>query len=231
MGLEIMNYTFADGLDAFETIHPTVTRCMDGINGVSMHGPFDGLVYLTRDPLLIEVTMKRFIQSINAASFHKVKHLVFHSGYRSFFGANAGLQDLFISHSIKFWKDFEKYIPDGTTVYIENVEDENPEIFLRVIQGVNSPKVRCCFDIGHAYVYSPVPLDKWVSILGKYIGHIYINDNDGKYDRHFPLGKGNIPLFDVINCLFKYVGEEVPFVLECDVSASIEWLKDKKFIG
>ena len=125
----------------------------------------------------------------------------------------------------------EKSIPDDSmTVFIENVEDEDPEVFVQIFKGIDSPKIRCCFDIGHAYFNGrSVSLNRWIDVLGKYIGHVHIHDNNGNHDEHLPLGQGAIPLAGAINKIFYTVGEEVPFVLECELEESVRWLRNIGF--
>jgi sugar phosphate isomerase/epimerase len=231
MGIEVYSHppNLRNPYD-FDEYHKTITERIRGMKGVSMHGVINDMAYTSGDPLIVEVVKNRFIQSVQAASLHGINSLIFHSSYRTYHGCNEPLVEWYIKTSIDFWKDFESNIPDGMTVLLENFEDENPEVFIQILKGINSPKIRCCFDIGHAYVYSPAPLDKWIRTLEKYIGHVHINDNDGKRDLHLPLGKGNIPLANTINDILNYADEEVPFTLECDILSSVDWLKNNKFI-
>ena len=61
----------------------------------------------------------------------------------------------------------------GTTIYLENVEDQNPEVLAKVLEGIGSPKVRCCLDVGHAHFGgSNVPVREWVNVLGNLIKQV-----------------------------------------------------------
>lgn len=225
LGYEIITYADPKNLDDFEHMHPAITRNMQGIDKFSMHGAFHDITYLTNDPLILEITKKRFLQSIQAASFHGVNRLVFHSAYRTFFRFKESATQYFIQASIDFWKDFEHHIPDGMTVFLENVEDEDPYIFAEVINGIDSPKVNACLDVGHAFSHANIPLNTWIKVLGHRIGHVHLHDNDGINDLHLPLGKGNIPLYETLCHLKEYAGENVPCALECHVPESLDWLK------
>jgi len=116
------------------------------------------------------------------------------------------------------------------TVLLENFEDEDPELMAQILQGIDSPKIRCCFDIGHAHAYSSVPLERWIIVLGKFIKHVHINDNDGKRDLHLPLGEGSVPLLNIINNILEYVDKEIPFTLECNIPSSVDWLRVNNLI-
>lgn len=231
MGIEVYSHP-ANLLNPydFDEYHKTISEHIKGMNGVSMHGVINDMAYTSGDSLIIEVVKKRFLEYIQAASLHGIRHLIFHSSYRTYHAVKNPLVDWYIKASIDFWKDFESNIPDGMTVLLENVEDEDPELTFQILHGIDSPKIRCCFDIGHANAYSPVLLEEWIRVLRKFTSHVHISDNDGKRDSHLPLGKGSIPLSSVINNILECVGENVPFTLECDVPSSVDWLKVNKFI-
>ena len=231
LGLEVLQYSNPVFLDNFNENHPKITDIMKNMTGYSMHGAYFDTFYTSVDPLICEVSKKRFLQCVQAASFHSINRLVFHSVYRKYFDGYSKLAiDVYLKKAIDFWKEFEASIPDGMTIYIENVEDDDPEVFIKIIEGIGSPKISCCFDIGHAFCNSSVPVEKWVSVLGSFIGHVHLHDNDGTSDQHLPLGKGNIPLFDVINKIIEKADSSVPFVLECDVVESMKWLVDKGLV-
>jgi sugar phosphate isomerase/epimerase len=225
MGIEV--YSPPVDLNNLDEYHKTISGYIEGMSGVSMHGTSYDMAYTSNDPLIMEVVNKRFIQSIQAASFHKINYLVFHSAYRPFFGIKGtSLERWYVKASIDFWKGFISNIPDGMTVLLENVEDNDPEVLLEIIEGINSPKIGFCFDAGHAHAYSSVPLSEWVKVLGRKINHVHLSDNDGKNDLHLPLGKGNLPLVSTIHDIFKYADNEIPFILECDIPSSVRWLKE-----
>ena len=175
IGLEVIQYADPNFLDDFNENHNEITRMMDGIPKISMHGSYFDLFHNSVDPLIREVSEKRFMQSVQAASFHGVESLVFHSVYKKHFdGHSTKALNSFIEKSIAFWTQFETNIPEGTTIYIENVEDENPEVLNEIIEEIGNHKVQCCFDIGHAFANSPVSLEKWIDVLNDNIGHVHI---------------------------------------------------------
>jgi len=230
MGIEVFSHPVnLNDTNSYDGYHKTITEQIKGMNGVSMHGVFNDMAYASGDPLILEVVKNRFIESIQAASLHDINSLIFHSAFRSYHGVKT-VEKWYIKASIDFWKDFQTNIPDEMTVLLENVEDEDPVVFLQILQGIDSPKICCCFDVGHAFIYSSIPLNKWIRSLVKYIKHVHINDNDGKRDLHLPLGKGIIPLVTTIQDILENVDKEVPFTLECDAPSSVEWLKEKELI-
>jgi len=230
MGLEILKYSNPNFADNFDINHPQVSAALDGMNGRAMHGAMHDTFHASVDPLIREVAKKRFVQSMEIAAFHGIGRVVFHSSYRKHLnGTSTAAIDGFLNRSVDFWRDLEEYIPGGMTVFIENVEDEDPEVFVQIFRGINSSKIRCCFDIGHAYCSRAVSLNRWIDVLSEYIGHIHMHDNNGNFDEHLPLGHGGIPLAGAINKILFSVGQDVPFVLECDIEESAKWLTNIGF--
>jgi len=224
-GIEVARYSMPYALDNLPDIYPATSEILQGFSAVSMHGAYYDLFYASKDPLICEVAKKRTMQSIKAANYHSINNVVFHTSYRKFFdGFSRHASDNFYKKATEFWLLFEKHIPDDTIVYLENVEEDNPEILLKLIESIGSPKIRCCLDVGHAYCNSTVPLKNWIDVLGKHIGYVHLHDNLGKSDQHLPLGEGNIPLVETINGLLA-ISASIPFVLECNVTKSIEYLR------
>ena len=222
LGLEVFHYAQPDFLDDFDNSKQKVAEYMQGMKGVSMHGAYMDLSYTSADRLICDVTKKRFLQIIEAAKFHSVKNIVFHSSYKRAYDN----KDTYLERATEFWSEFEKNIPGDITIYIENIEDNDPEVFVKLIKNINNKNIRCCFDIGHAHCNSDVPVNTWIDTLGDLICHVHLHDNNGTGDEHLPLGKGNILLVDAINKLIKL---DVPFVLECNIKESLKWLKDFGF--
>lgn len=227
LGLEVFQYSNPNFADGFDSNHAKITEYMTGIPAVSMHGAFCDTLYTSMDPLIREVAKKRFLQSIQIASFHGINHVVFHSSYNKFLhGMSAAATDTFVKSSVEFWKGMTRSIPAGMTLFLENVEDEDPEVLVQILEEIDSPAIRCCFDIGHAYYNGrDVSLNRWIDVLKAHIGHVHLHDNRGNYDEHLPLGKGSIPIPGAINKVLHSVGEDVPFVLECNLEESVAWLR------
>ena len=231
LGLEVFQYANPVFADDFNSNHSTITEYMNGISGISMHGAYCDTYYTSIDPLIREVTKKRFLQSMQIASFHGINRVVFHSSYRKFLnGMSPAAVDTFVKSSVDFWRGMKEIIPAGMTLFIENVEDEDPEVLVRIFEEIGNPQICCCFDIGHAYFNGrDVSLNRWIDVLKNHIGHIHIHDNHCNHDQHLPLGKGSIPLPGAINKIIYTLGEDIPFVLECNIKESVKWLRDVGF--
>ncbi len=70
-----------------------------------------------------------------------------------------------------------------------------------LIEGVNSPNFRFCFDTGHYFVFSKAPLPLWFDLLGEFIVEVHLHDNHGTRDDHLPLGEGEMDFSEFFDLL------------------------------
>ena len=59
----------------------------------------------------------------------------------------------YVSQSIAFWKEFLKEDP-GVDIMLENVLETTPDLIVDIVEGINDPRFRMCFDVGHINAYS-----------------------------------------------------------------------------
>ena len=99
-----------------------------------------------------------------------------------------------MENSLSTWQMLLADIQGTETILaLENVYERDPKPLKHLLDALNSPKARFCFDTGHANVFGRVPPIFWIEALGDRLGEIHIHDNDGNMDEHLPVGEGNIP--------------------------------------
>jgi sugar phosphate isomerase/epimerase len=69
--------------------------------------------------------------------------------------------------------------PENLHIYIENFVDNDPYMMRELCERINDKRVRLCLDTGHVCANSNVEVTDWISILGGFIGHANIHNNDG----------------------------------------------------
>lgn len=101
-------------------------------------------------------------------------------------------------------------------------------IFLKnVLHGVDSPRVRIVFDVGHAHLTGKGQCVLALQQVMPDVIALHLSDNQAVYDDHLPLGVGTVPLKEVFAIVqqFRYSGA---WVLELrnmpDALASANWL-------
>lgn len=185
-------YFSAEDLD---TCHENdVKRLAETLHGneleITLHGPFMDLSPGGVDQRVKEVTSDRFIKTIEFGLFFKPKTIVFHPGYEKWkFNGNV---NLWLESSLQTWKPLVKEAEEtGLTLVIENVFEETPDTIKTLLEQINSPHLRFCFDTGHHHVFSKVPVSIWFETLGKYLCEVHLHDNHKEIDEHLPLGEGS----------------------------------------
>jgi len=196
-------YFSAEDLDACqerEAKQLAETLHQNGLQ-ITLHGPFMDLSPGGVDQRIKEVTSNRFIKTIELGLFFKPKTIVFHPGYEKWkFDGNV---QLWLESSLQTWKPLVKEAEEtGLTLVIENVFEEAPDTLRTLLEEINSPHFRFCFDTGHHHVFSKAPVSSWVDILGKYMTEVHLHDNHKEMDEHLPMGEGNFDfdqLFELLS--------------------------------
>jgi len=162
----------------------------------TVHAPFMDLSPGAIDRLVREATRRRFSQTMEAAALLKPSVVVFHPGYdRWRFG---GSREHWLRHSIDTFRPVIAAAADtGCIVALENIFEEEPSTLRELLESLESPHFRHCFDVGHWNLFSKYGMEQWFDQLGSFVAEAHIHDNHGTEDDHSPLGEASIdfPLF------------------------------------
>jgi len=197
----------------------------------SVHAPFIDISPGSPDPKIADVAKYRIVRSLQFAHFMKAKFMICHAGsevlkygysYRGF-----------IKNSIGFWSDIKHIAEDlGVKVAIENTIEKKPDLQTEIVNGVNSPYIGYCLDIGHWNLMSHVPLLVWLEALKDKLFAAHIHDNFGLDDDHLALGWGAIDFKPFTDFIKKHDLENI-FVVENhnaeNALHSIEVIRSGKF--
>ena len=157
---------------------------------ITFHGPFMDLSPGGVDKRIKEVTLDRLTKVIELALLFKPKTIVFHPGYEKWkFDGNV---ELWLKSSLQTWKPLVREVEEmGLCIAIENVFEESPDPLKALLEEINSPHFRFCFDTGHHHVFSKTPLLLWIETLGKHMTEVHLHDNHTEMDEHLPVGEGD----------------------------------------
>jgi sugar phosphate isomerase/epimerase len=169
----------------------------------TIHAPFMDLNPGALDPFIREVTKRRFQQVFRAAEQLKPKVIVFHPGYDDLrYGGNR--MD-WLKNSIGFWSKFVPRAKEvGSIIAIENIFEKEPSTLRGLLEAIDDPCFRHCFDVGHWNMFSTGTLEEWFGELGAFIAESHIHDNNGQADEHLPPGEGNIDFVRLFTLLKQY---------------------------
>jgi sugar phosphate isomerase/epimerase len=168
----------------------------------TLHGPFMDLSPGGVDRKVKEVTSDRFLKTIALGRHFKPKAIVFHPGYEKW--KFDGDVNLWLKSSLETWRPLVKEAEaSGLTLAIENVFEETPDSLRALLEEIDSPRFRLCFDTGHHHVFSKTPLPLWLETLGRFLVEVHLHDNHREMDDHLPMGEGSFDFDQFFGLLSK----------------------------
>ena len=215
IGVEIQDFT-EPNLSQNESIKrmDRYRKLFKDFSGIkSMHGPFLDLKPASPDPLIREVSYKRYLDTIHIGNQLDMDYIIFHSQINPYLN-HPSLVDLNNRQMVEFWNKILKEIKHYKgIILIENIFEEEPYMLKKQIKAINMENIKINLDIGHARL-GKVSLETWVKELKQYIGYLHIHSNDGEYDTHGSLSIKEIEeLYEILN---KY-DIKVPLALEYNI--------------
>lgn len=207
-------YFTADALD--HVIWEELSAQAQALHGAGLastiHAPFLDLNPGALDPSIREATRRRFDQVFKAAEQLRPRVIVFHPGYDDLrYGEN---RLAWLNNSIGFWREFVTRARElGCTIAMENIFEKEPSTLRALLEAIDDPCFRHCFDVGHWNMFTTVRLEEWFAELGPFIAESHIHDNHGQTDEHLPLGEGEID-FDLLFGLLKHYAPQAVWTIE-----------------
>ena len=221
MGLEIIGFCAAERMEDEELIASEEVRLRPYARK-SLHAPYYELAPCAIDPLIREVSLKRYRQAVATCMRLGIRRMVVHSG----FAPRVYYPEWFVPRSIEFWRDFVRELPEDFELLLENVLDVHPEYIRDVCDGVDDPRLRICLDVGHANAYSEVPVEEWVSVLSARIAHVHLHNNDGSRDAHAPLHAGSMDIPRILELLDEHAPEAEICIESVDALSCLKTLEE-----
>jgi sugar phosphate isomerase/epimerase len=174
----------------------------------TIHAPFMDLSPGAFDPLFRAATLQRLEQVVAAAALLRPKVIVCHPGYdRWRYGEQ---QQTWLGYAMESFSRVLKSSEEiGCIIAVENIFEEEPSTLRALLEGVNHPRLRHCFDVGHWNLFHRVSLADWFEELGSFIAEVHIHDNHGLRDDHAPIGDGNIDFAQYFTLMARHAPDAV----------------------
>jgi sugar phosphate isomerase/epimerase len=218
--LEIQDFIMPDNLEKNRDVLLGEYKCLlkDYEGTLTLHGPYIDLHPTSFDPLIREVSIQRYRQTLMVAKALNAEFMVIHSDY-DLNKVYEGYEDYLLQQNIALWENLIKEFEDaGITAVIENIHNKTPHLIKRIIHEINSPYLKACLDTGHAHVFGKSNLVEWVDEYKQYLAYIHLHDNNGEKDQHLPIGEGNIDFKDLFDKLRKKPHD---FIVVCEIFGDI----------
>lgn len=186
----------------------------------TIHAPFMDLNPGSVEPLIREATLRRFSQVLDAAAIVKPVAMVFHPGYdRWRHGDN---RDEWLEHCAdSFRMALGRAEEIDCVIAVENIFEEEPATLRALLEAIDSPRLRHCFDVGHWNLFKKVGMEEWFDQLGSFIAETHIHDNHGLHDDHLPIGEGSID-FDLFFRLMERYAPQAIWTIEAHCREALD---------
>ncbi len=229
-GIEVNDFCISENLDP-DKIEITLEAARAELEETSsahaiFHGPFTEIIPASIDHRAVELGMERLQQAYQAAFALGLNRMVVHSGYMPLLY----FKEWHHEKSVFFWNQYLSDKPDSFHLYIENVFEDEPLMMKRLIEEIGDDRVQICLDIGHANAMTSADYNilDWIRILGPYIGHFHLHNNDGTSDQHGSLTEGIMDMEAVFDAMDMYCGKAVTMTIESRHSEdSARWINDR----
>lgn len=158
---------------------------------VSVHGPVHDLNPGSLDVVIRDYTQHCFFKTLAICQALGAKYLVLHLGINPLLPDSA--LDKWLSDSLRTWSPIVELAEQlHITILLENMFLPSPSFLVALKNGLDSERIKFCFDVGHFHVYTHRPLEEWLDQMGDDIVEMHLNDNRGADDEHLTLGTGTI---------------------------------------
>ena len=230
VGIELAQFCTAERLDGGLPEgdgEVPVEACLAAADRFVLHGPFNELTPAAIDPLVLEVTKKRYRQAIARTQQMGLHKLVLHAGYLPL----VYYPEWFVSRSIAFWQALVQEVPADLTVCLENVMEPDASLLLPIVQAVADSRLRICLDLGHAntMVSKQAPED-WLRACAPYLSHVHLHNNDGARDLHHALNDGVMDVAALVR-LMDTLCPQVTCTLELmQCASSLAWMEKEQLL-
>lgn len=214
-GLSIPDFAYPDILDLNWKARMRVWQdLLAGFSGpVSVHGAYLDMWYASRDPRIVQVCRDRMELNLHIAQELKADALIFHASYNPLVKDDEYRKE-WLQKAAQYWSDFLQNMKAcNIRIVLENLWEPAPELLKQLVSQVNDPRFCVCLDVGHAHIFSQLPILVWVTKLRECLRQVHLNDNTGDQDSSLPIGRGSIDWKKVFEAL-DIVNRPLELVLE-----------------
>ena len=229
LGIELAQFCTAARLDGApaEPWEIPVERCLSASSRFVLHGPFNELTPAAIDPLVLDVTKKRYRQAIKKAYAMGTQKLVLHAGFLPL----VYYPEWFIDRSAVVWRELLCEIPDRMTVCLENVLEPEPQLLTAIMEAVHDSRLRICLDLGHANTCaSEIPPEDWLRACAPYLSHVHLHNNQGDRDLHAALFDGVMDIAGLLSMLDELSPQATCTLELTQDRPSLDWLEKKHLL-
>ncbi len=188
-----------DQLD-FELLADCAAQLREQGLTTTLHAPYSGFNPGAGKKRLSKASRSLADKSLLLAEKIRARRVVFHPGLP--YGSAGKMVESWLDNSSAFWPEFiarAKRI--NCIICLENIYETTPDIFIRLLQTLDSPHMGHVFDIGHWNIFGATKLLTWLDRVAPYLKHLHLHDNHGDRDEHLAIGSAYVPFSILFNWL------------------------------
>lgn len=226
VGFEITEFCWAPQLENSASLEKARGQ-MRGNGRFWLHAPFAEMAPCAIDPLVREVTKRRYGQTLEMARGLGVSQIVIHGGFIPY----VYFPEWYVEQSVLFWREFLQEHPGELRIALENVMEPGPETLVEIVRQVDDPRLGLCLDVGHANTcVSKLPPLDWIGPMAPWLMHVHAHNNAGGMDQHAPLGEGTIPMEILLDRLLETCPQATVTLENRDCAPSLDWLRKRGYL-
>ncbi len=210
-------------------------KALAGFDGeLALHGAFFDLFCGSPDRQVAAIARERFRQNLTIAAELGARVVNFHINFLPLID-DPNYMPGWLKRQIAFWPPLAHEAGTlGVTIVLENMWEPHPDIQRQVLDRVHSPHLRACLDVGHALIYSKLPLETWIDTLAPYLVYTHLHNTNGVQDIHMQFDNGVLDMPSVLERL-RGLPRPPALCLElpdaATIQASLRFLRLDKHIG
>ncbi len=229
LGLELQEFADPNVLDNdWRGLVGKYQRALADFHGaLTLHGCYIDLVSGSPDKKLVALTRERYQLNIEIGRLLGATAIDFHANYLPLIDQPSYLAG-WIDRQVAFWSALtEESAQHGIMLLLENMWEPDPSIIKHILMRIQSPQLKACLDVGHAGLYSDLPLETWIKSLGEDLVYTHLHNNNGRHDEHLAFGIGVID-FPALLKQLREIPRQPMFTLEMPnletINASLPYL-------
>jgi sugar phosphate isomerase/epimerase len=203
LGLELQEFSDPSVLDGdWRGLLEQYQQALAGFTGLrAMHGAYIDLVSGSPDMRLVALSRERYLHNLEIGRELGVKYIDFHANYLPLVDHPSYLPG-WMERQVTFWTPLAEQAEQvGIVLLLENMWEPDPTIINRILEQISSPYLKACLDVGHAALYSKLPLSAWIKAFGDNLVYTHLHNNHGDSDVHLAFGDGVIDFPEILEML------------------------------
>ncbi|MFC1513136.1 sugar phosphate isomerase/epimerase family protein, partial [Thermodesulfobacteriota bacterium] len=169
----------------------------------TLHAPFQDLIPSARDPEILKASRSKLQKAFALLEIFEPQSIVCHPNFEP--TKHGSKEEQWFTQSYDTWQQLLQTAEKcRVPMMLENTYEKSPDQLQRLLQALDSPYARFCFDVGHVMAFAKNSWQDWLPTMEPWLSQLHLHDNDGTSDAHLGVGEG---IFD-FQALFTYLHEQ-----------------------